>query len=190
MKKKTPGDIITLHLHTTNDDHMMYGSWDMGHDRHNFLSFWTIFLPFYNPPNKSENQKFEKMKKILVDIIILHMCTINENHMMNGSWDMERDRQNFFLILDHYLPFYPPNNPENQNFEQMKKTPGDIIISHKCTINDNYMMYDFCNMKCDRQNILSFWAIFCPFTPQTTQKIKIWKKGKNTWRYYHSTQVY
>ena len=23
----------------------------------------------------------------------------------------------------------------------MKKTPRDIIILHKCTINDNYMMY-------------------------------------------------
>ena len=42
----------------------------------------------------------------------------------------------FFLILDHFLPFYTPspnhppppppprqsNNPENQNFEKMKKT--------------------------------------------------------------------
>ena len=25
-KKKTPGDVITLHLCTTNDDHMMYSS--------------------------------------------------------------------------------------------------------------------------------------------------------------------
>ena len=29
-----------------------------------------------------------------------------------------------------------------------------------------------------RQNFLSFWAIFCPFTPLTTQKIKILKKLK------------
>ena len=40
----------------------------------------------------------------------------------------------FFVILDHFLPFYPPNNPENQNFEKIKKTPGDIILLHKCTI--------------------------------------------------------
>ena len=31
-------------------------------------------------------------------------------------------------------------------------------------------------MKCNRQNVLSFWAIFCHFTPLTTQKIKILKK--------------
>ena len=47
----------------------------------------------------------------------------------------------FFVILGHFLHFYLPNNPENQNFEKIKQTPGDIIILHKCTINDNHMMY-------------------------------------------------
>ena len=46
----------------------------------------------------------------------------------------------YFLILDYFLPFYPPNNPENQNFEKMKKMPGDIIL-HMCTIHENHMMY-------------------------------------------------
>ena len=27
--KKTPGGIITLHMCTKNDDHMMYSSWDL-----------------------------------------------------------------------------------------------------------------------------------------------------------------
>ena len=85
-----------------------------------------------------------------------------------------------FSHLDHVLPFYPPNNPENQNFEKMKKSPWDIIISHKCTINNNHMMYDSWDMKRDRQNFLSFWTIFCPFTPLTTQKIKILKKYKKS----------
>ena len=26
----------------------------------------------------------------------------------------------FFVILDHFLPFDPPNNPKNQNFEEME----------------------------------------------------------------------
>ena len=39
----------------------------------------------------------------------------------------------FFVILDHFLPFYSPINPKNKNFEKMKKKiPGDIIILHKC----------------------------------------------------------
>ena len=39
MKEKTPGDII-LRLSITNDDHMMYGSWDTEHDR--VLSYFAL----------------------------------------------------------------------------------------------------------------------------------------------------
>ena len=42
----------------------------------------------------------------------------------------------FFVILDCFLHFYPTKNPENQNFEKMKKTSEDIIILQICTIND------------------------------------------------------
>ena len=41
---KIPGDITILHLCTTNDDHMMYGSWDMEHNRHNYLPFWLFWV--------------------------------------------------------------------------------------------------------------------------------------------------
>ena len=47
-------------------------------------------------------------------------------------------------ISCHFGPFFvllPPNNPKNQNFEKMKKLPGDITILHICTINDNHMLY-------------------------------------------------
>ena len=37
--------------------------------------------------------------------------------------------------------FYPPDNPENQNFEKMKKASGDVITLHMCTKNHNHMMY-------------------------------------------------
>ena len=82
-------------------------------------------------------------------------------------------------IFSHFGPFYTPNNPENQNFEKMKKTPGDIIILHKCTTNEN-MRYGYWDMKHDRENFLSFGAIFCPFTLLTTQKIKLLKKWKTS----------
>ena len=46
-----------------------------------------------------------------------------------------------FCHFGPFLPFYPPNNKENQNFEKMKKTLTDIIILNMCTINDNNMMF-------------------------------------------------
>ena len=78
------------------------------------------FLPLYYTDNL-KNQNFEKMKKTPWDIIILHMYTINENHMMYGSWNMECNRQNFYSFWNIFCPF-APNNPENQNFEKMKKS--------------------------------------------------------------------
>ena len=69
-----------------------------------FLVILDCFLPFY-PPNNPKNQYFEKLKKMPGDIIILHMLTINYDHMMYGSWAMECDTE-IFIILDHFLPFY------------------------------------------------------------------------------------
>ena len=60
---------------------------------------------------------------------------------MYGSWDMKHDRQNFFFHLGHFLPFYPPNSPKNQNQKKKKEMPGYIIILHMCTKNYVQMMY-------------------------------------------------
>ena len=73
------------------------------------------FLPFYSH-NNQENQNSTKMKKVTGDGIILHMCTKNHNHMMYSSWDMEYDRQ-LFVILGHFLPFYPTIDPKNKNLK-------------------------------------------------------------------------
>ena len=121
--------------------------WSMT-DRTTFCHFGPFFALF--PPNNLKNQNFEKMKKPPRDIITLHMCTINENHMMYGSWDMELVTE-FFVILDHFLHFYPPNNPKNKNFQKIKQPSGDIIILHKCTINDNHMTYGSWDIECDGQ---------------------------------------
>ena len=45
------------------------------------------FGPFFAllPPNKLENQSFEKMKISPPGDIILHMCIINDNILMYGS---------------------------------------------------------------------------------------------------------
>ena len=47
-----------------------------------------------------------------------------------------------------------------------------------CTINENHMMYGSWDKEHDRQNFFSIWTILCPFTPLTTQKIKIKKMKK------------
>ena len=84
-----------------------------------------------------------------------------------------------FCHFETFLPFSHPKNPKNQNFEKMKITLGDIIILQKCTKNYDHMLYCSWDMACDGCNFyFSFWAIFCPFTHLTAQKIKILQKWK------------
>ena len=136
------------------------------------------FLPFYLP-NNQKNQNFEKNENITWRYY--HFTHVHHEWQ---SYDVQflryqAQRTVFFVILDHFLHFYPPNNSKNQNFEKMKKTPGDIITWHMRTINDNHMIYGSWDIKHDRHYFLSFWIIFCTFIPLTAQKIKILKKLKN-----------
>ena len=146
---------------TKNHDHMKYASWDMECDTY-FLSFWPIYCPF-TPLLTTTIKIWRKCKKKPGDIILLHMCTINEDHMMHGSWDIRHPIQNFLSFWTIFCSFVSLTTQKLKNFEKKmkkKKTPGDIILLHKCTINDNHIMYSSWDMKCDRQDFLSFWAIF------------------------------
>ena len=116
------------------------------------------------------------MKKIAGDIIILHICTKNHNHMMYGSWDTDWDKQK---ILSFWSLFCPLTThplllmiPKIQILKKVKKMPGDIILLYIHTIYQHHMIYRSWNIRCDRQK-LTFWAIFRPFSPLTTWKIKI-----------------
>ena len=62
--KKTPGDIIILHLCNKNLDDMVYISWDIERDRMKLVVFGH-FLPFY--PLKSQKIKVLKKWKTLLD---------------------------------------------------------------------------------------------------------------------------
>ena len=116
-------------------------------------------------------------------MIILNMSTIYDNHMMYDSGDMEHNRQIFF---SHFGPFFallhppllPPNNPENQKSEKMKKTPGDIIILHKCTKYHDHMRY-FPQIRHLTDVIIIFhFGLFFALCHLTAQKIQISKKSK------------
>ena len=54
---------------------------------------------------------------------------------------MECNRQNFLSFWTVFCPFTPPMDPENQNFERIKKTLENIIILQMCNINDSHVMY-------------------------------------------------
>ena len=91
-------------------------------------------------------------------------------------------RQNF-VILGHFSLFYPPADPENQNFEKLKKKkPGDIIILQMWTIKEDQVIYGSWDMEGDGQNFLLFWTIFPLLSsnnfssPLSTRKVEIKRK--------------
>ena len=151
---------------------LRYKAW-----RTEFLVNLGHFLPF-DPPNNLKNQNFEKNEKNTWRYC--HFTFVYHKWQLYDIWFLRygvRPTQ-FFVILGYFLPFYPPNNPENQNFEKAKKITGDTITLHMCIINENHMMYGSWYVEHGRQNFFSFWTIFCPFTLLTTQKIIILKKWK------------
>ena len=143
--------------------------------------YWNIifvilghFLPF-QPPDNLENQNY-KIKKN--SWRYYHFTNLHHKWQSHDVWFLRYGAQHteYFLILDCFLPFYPTIDSQNQNLEKMKKPAEDFITLQMCIINDSHMMYDFWHMECNRQNFLSFWTIFCPFTTLTAWQIKILKK--------------
>ena len=118
-------------------------------------------------------------------------------HHKSRSYDVwflryKVQRTKFFVILGHFLPFDGPENPKNQNFEEIKKMPGDIIILHLCTTNDNHMMYGSWDIQCDRHNFdYCHFRLFFALYPCNNPKIKILNKNeKNSQRHYYFTHEY
>ena len=225
---------------------MMYGSWDIMCKGQSFVSFWVIFclltllttqnfekikkcleiLSFYtclpqmliiqclapeissmteffvilghflpfDPPNNPKNQNFEKTKKAwryYNFTLVYCKCWSYDVWLLRYQvWQTE-----FFVILGFFfLPFYRPNNPENQNFEKNEKRLGDIIILHMSTMNQNHMMYDSWDTARNR-NFSHFGPFFVLLAPTpsfpllTTQRIKILKKWKKTLEILFYTNV-
>ena len=96
--KKTHGDIIILDKCTIKDNYMIYVSWDIKCNRHNFYVSLGHFLPFF-PFNslKIENIYIKKIKNMHRDVIILHKCTKNNDYRLYCSWDMAYDGCTFFF---------------------------------------------------------------------------------------------
>ena len=82
---KSSRDVIILNLCNKKYDHMMYAYLDMEClQRHIFLSFQAIFC-FFVPLLTPKIKIWKKCKKKPGHIILLHMRTINQDHIMYGS---------------------------------------------------------------------------------------------------------
>ena len=116
--KKSLEDIIILQIFTINYSHMI---WFFRYRVQQTIFFVILdrLLSFY-PSNNSKNQNFEKLTKAPGDIIILHKCTKNHDHML--SLDMARNEFNcYFSFLASFCPFRPPTAQKIKIFKTWKK---------------------------------------------------------------------
>ena len=102
----------------------------------------------FEKPKKSEFRKNEKKKNCWRYHHFTHV------YQKPQSYEVQllryRVRQICFVIWGHFLPSPRPhpNNPDNQNFEKMKKTSGNVIILNLCDKTHNKIMYAYSGMKC------------------------------------------
>ena len=140
-------------------------------DRHNFCHFGLFFV-LLDPwqPGKS---KFWKNEKIIWRCHPFTHTKIDD-HMMYVPWNTECDR--LFVILGHFLHFTPLLTPIRKIWKNVKK-PSPFAL-HRCTMNEDHIIYDSWDIRYNKEIFLSFWVIFCPLTLLTTQEIKLLKTMK------------
>ena len=64
-----------------------------------FMPFFAL-LPHYWPPKLKFGKNVKKKPR---NIILLHMCTINQDHMMYDFWDI-KSKGEFLVILGNFCP--------------------------------------------------------------------------------------
>ena len=137
-KEKKCLEILSFYTYmcTMNKDHMIFGSWNIRCDRQIFFVISGHFLPF-QPPDNLKNESFKTEKSTW---IYYHFINVYDECVPWQSYDIWLLRygvqlteffvtNRIFQVLDHFLPFYPPNNPKNQNFKKLKKNKKLEILS-------------------------------------------------------------
>ena len=114
---------------------------------------------------------------------MLHKDTKNHYHMRYSSWDTEWNR--------HFWPFFifTPKQFGKPKFWDNGKSLWRC--HHFTNVFQKWRLWCMLHGYGVWQTVfLSFWAIFCTFTPLRICKTKFWKNEKNACRCYDFTYVY
>ena len=139
------------------------------------INNYGSFLVLLTPPLPLKTQKIRILKK-WKKLLKYHFTLVYQKPQ---SYEVQflRYRVRQTNMLSFWAIFCPLTPLITQRM-------GDVIILHMCTKNHDHMMYASWDMECNSYNFLPFYPTIDPL------KIKIWKKCKNTWRYYLLSYVY
>ena len=128
-----------------------------------FFHFGSFFSLYPSPPlpYNPENQNFKKMKKASGDVIILNLCNKKtQSYDVCLLWYGVRQTQ-FFVILGHFLHFYPTIDTKNEDLEKIQKT------TYPFTHADHKWWYDvwFLRYRSQQTEFFVISDYFLPFYP-------------------------
>ena len=135
-----------------------YSSWDTG--THNFFCHFGPFLPFYPCPLTTPKTKILKKWKKHLDMSSFLTCATKNMIvwcMFTHIWSVTNITFCHFKAI--FCSFTPLLTLKIKIWKKICKTPGDIILLHMCTTNQDRMMYGSWDIKC-KGHSLSFWVIF------------------------------
>ena len=97
------------------------------------------------PPLTTQITKILKKWKNPLDISSFYTSV----PQMTVMWYMVPEISTATEFFHHLWPFFAvftpppplPNSPKKENFKEIKKAPGDIIILHKCTKIHDHILY-------------------------------------------------
>ena len=142
-------------------------------------------MPFY-PFNNTKSKNFEKLEKRPGDIVILHKCTNNHDHMLYCSLDMVCNKCYFYFSL--WAIFCHFNSLTAQKIKILKKNPWRYhhftIVYQKSRL---YAILFVSEIWCVTDVIIfHFGSVFALLFLPKKSKLKK-KTKKNAWRYHHFT---
>ena len=136
-----------------------------------------LFFALSPPPQQPGKSKFWKNKKSTCRC--RPFTRVYLIWRSNDVWFLRYKAQwtEFFVILGHFLPFYPTKNQENF-FLKKWNISLEILSFYSCASQMAIIWCMVCEKWSVKGNFLSFWTIFCLFTFLSTWKIRILKKWK------------
>ena len=123
---KAPRDIITLHLCTTNNDHVVYGFWFSLYIYiyiYIYINIYICDFGLFFPFNFLATWKMKILKKWKNYLEVFYFTHVHHKWKSYAVFFLTYGvrQTECFVILGHFLLFYLTNNPKNQNFEKVKK---------------------------------------------------------------------
>ena len=125
----------------------------------NFRSFFFAYLP----PSKPKKSA------------LFYTCAPKVTITWCMAPEIHNETERIFCYFAYFSPPFTPLTTWKIKILKKWKNHLDMSSFYTWTKNHNHMMYASWDMECNRQILLSFWASFGKFTPETIQKIKILK---------------